>query len=296
MAEGWSVGVVDDLSSGRPENVPAGVELLQADVRSPEARDFFFRFKPEAVAHLAAQASVAKSVTDPGLDAAINIEGTLAVAAACREAGVSRLVLASSAAVYGAPAYLPVDEAHPTVPLSPYGVSKLAAEHYVRVLSELAGASWVVLRYGNVYGPRQDALGEAGVVAVFVSKLVAGEAFPVHGDGQQSRDFVYVQDVAAATARAMAVEAAGGNVLNVAAGSATTVLELARALWAAAGRSGQPRLAFGEVRPGDIRHSRLDPGRAERVLGWRPAVGLEAGLRQTLLWWQKVSAVREGAG
>lgn len=292
VAEGWQVGVVDDLSSGRPGNLPDEVELIRADVRSPEAARFITRFRPRAVAHLAAQVSVARSTADPAGDADVNVLGTVAVALACRGSGVQRLVFASSAAVYGTPAYLPLDEAHPTRPISPYGVSKLAAEHYVRVLAEAAGMSWVALRYANVYGPRQDAQGEAGVVAVFAGLLAAGgEALPVHGDGQQTRDFVYVGDVAEATVRAMSLEAAGGRVFNVGTGRATSVLELASALWTVAGRPGPAALALQAPRPGDIRHSRLDVRQASEVLGWRASVALEEGLRRTLLGLRRGDAV-----
>lgn len=283
VAEGWRVGVVDDLSSGSASRVPPEAELVAADVRSPQARDFVVRFRPHAVAHLAAQVSVARSVGDPVLDADVNVVGTIAILLASREAGVRRVVFASSAAVYGAPAYLPIDEGHPTRPLSPYGISKLAGEHYVRVLAEAWGAGWVVLRYANVYGPRQDAQGEAGVVAVFADRVVRGEgALPVHGDGLQTRDFVYVGDVAEATLRAMTLDAAAGRILNVGTGQETSVLELAEAIWRAAGRQGPLPVEHQPARPGDIRHSRLDVRQAADGLGWRASVGLEEGLRRTL--------------
>lgn len=291
LAEGWQVGVVDDLSSGRADRLPAEAEVALADVRSEAARAFIVRFRPQAVAHLAAQVSVARSVREPELDADVNVRGTVAVARACREAGVRRLVFASSAAVYGAPRYLPLDEAHPACPTSPYGVSKLAGEHYVRVLAEEAGMDWVALRYANVYGPRQDDRGEAGVVAVFAGVLArGGDSLPVDGDGLQTRDFVYAGDVAEATVRAMAVEGAAGRVINVATGRATSVRELAEAIWSASGREGPARVVHRPPRPGDIRHSRLDVRQAARVLGWRPTVSLEEGLRRTLAAWHRGGA------
>ena len=283
LAEGWRVGVVDDLSSGRVSRVPPEVELAAVDVRSPQARDFIRSFRPRAVAHLAAQVSVARSVGDPLLDADVNVGGTIAILLASREAGVRRVVFASSAAVYGAPAYLPLDEGHPSRPLSPYGISKLAGEHYVRVLAEASGVGWVVLRYANVYGPCQDAHGEAGVVAVFADRVVRGDrVLPVHGDGLQTRDFVYAGDVAEATLRAMTLESASGRILNVGTGRGTSVLELAQAIWRAAGREGPVPVEHQAARPGDIRHSRLDVSQAAQALGWQATVELEEGLRRTL--------------
>ncbi|MBE3599420.1 MAG: NAD-dependent epimerase/dehydratase family protein [Limnochordaceae bacterium] len=293
-ADGWRVGVVDDLSTGRAANVPASCELIRADVRSPEAGRFIETFGAEAVAHLAAQVSVAASVRDPGHDLSVNVLGTVAVVQACARGGVRRVVLASSAAVYGMPACLPVDERHPLLPVSPYGASKLAAEHYLRVMAQQAGIGWVALRYANVYGPRQSADGEAGVVARWMALLEAGRPLVVHGDGQQSRDFVFVDDVAEATARALTAETACNCALNIGTGLASRVLDLADALWSAAGKEGPPPLTFAPPRPGDIRHSRLDARKAERLLGWRARISLEQGLRQMVARRQAARAAGEG--
>lgn len=285
VAEGWRVAVVDDLSSGRAHNVPPEAELLQADVRAGEAYDFVLRFRPGALAHLAAQVSVARSVSDPALDASVNVLGTLRMVQAAAEAGADRVVLASSAAVYGRPRRLPIDEEHPLDPVSPYGASKLAAEVYARVLMAGSAADWVVLRYANVYGPRQDARGEAGVVAAFADRLRAGLPLIIHGDGEQSRDFVYVEDVAEATLRAMSAEGARGKTLNVGTGTACTVRELARRIWEAAAGTGPVPVQLAPPRPGDIRDSMLARRRAAEALGWWPRHDLDEGLRRTIAYW-----------
>ena len=282
-AEGWAVAVVDDLSRGRAEFVPPDVELVVADVTGPRARAFIESFRPHVVVHLAAQVSVAASVDDPEADARANVLGTLAVGRAALQAGAGRFVMASSAAVYGAPVRLPVDEEeHPLQPQSPYGVSKLAGEHYARVLAQQAAREWCVLRYANVYGPRQRADGEAGVVAIFAEAARRGAPLPVHGDGEQTRDFVFVEDVAEATLRAAEHPAGAGQVFNVATGQETRILDLACAVWRAAGRQGEVALAFGPPRPGDVRRSVLRAEKARRLLGWVARVGLSEGLARTL--------------
>lgn len=281
-AEGWRVGVVDDLSRGRAQYVPPEAELVVAPVQGERAARFVESFRPQAVVHLAAQVSVARSAEDPPGDAQANVLGTIAVAQACARAGVRRLITVSSAAVYGSPRCLPVGEDHPLEPLSPYGVSKLAAEHYTRVLAEQAGLEWCVLRYANVYGPRQDAQAEAGVVAAFAGAALRGEPLTVHGDGRQTRDFVYVGDVAEATLRALSVPGAGGRVLNVGTETEVSILELAEAIWRAAGRTGEVPRVHTAPRPGDIRRSVLACGQAARVLGFRASVPLPEGLSRTL--------------
>ncbi|HEY8486515.1 MAG TPA: NAD-dependent epimerase/dehydratase family protein [Limnochordales bacterium] len=281
-AEGWAVAVADDLSRGRQSAVPPDAELWVVDVGTARFAELVAAFRPDVVVHLAAQVSVAASVEQPQEDARRNVLGTVAVARAAWQAGARRLVAASSAAVYGIPHRLPVPEEHPLQPLSPYGVSKLATEQYVRVLAEQAGREWCVLRYANVYGPRQRSEGEAGVVAVFARAALRGQSLPVHGDGGQTRDFVFVADVAEATLRAACVPRAAGQVFNVGTGRETAVLELARRLWAAAGRDGEVPLRFEPPRPGDVRRSVLDVGRAARELGWQARVELERGLVLTL--------------
>ncbi len=282
VGEGFQVAVVDDLSRGREQWVCSQAELVVAPVQGEQAARFVESFRPQAVVHLAAQVSVPHSAEDPQADADVNVIGTIRVARACARAGTRRLVFISSAAVYGSPLWLPVSEDHPLRPLSPYGVSKLAAEHYTRVLAEQSGLEWCVLRYANVYGPRQDACSEAGVVAAFASAALSGRPLTVHGDGHQTRDFVYVGDAVEATLRALTVAGAGGHVLNVGTETEVSILELADAIWRAAGRQGEALRVHTPPRPGDVRRSVLACGEAARVLGFRASVSLAEGLSRTL--------------
>src|SRR5574337_541060 len=213
LAVGHAVAVVDDLSTGRKEFVNPGATLHVADVRSPELAKVFESERPEAVIHLAAQMDVRRSVEDPALDAAINVGGTLNLLFGCRHRKVARVVYASTGgAVYGDTATLPTPEDHPTRPASPYGISKLVGEHYLRCWEALYGVRGIALRYANVYGPRQNPLGEAGVVAIFAHRLLAGEPITINGDGEQTRDYVYVEDVVEAALRALERPDASGAV------------------------------------------------------------------------------------
>src|SRR3954453_15059589 len=204
VERGDDVTVVDDLSTGRRENLegalPRGTRLVEADIRDPEAlRAIFADVRPEAAFHLAAQIDVRKSVADPAFDAAINVGGTINVLAAAHEAGVPRVVNTSSGgAIYGEAQTIPAPEDHPVAPEAPYGLSKFCAEHYCAIYQRMHGISTVSLRYGNVFGPRQDPLGEAGVIAIFCGKLIDGEQPVIFGDGRQTRDYVYISDVVAA--------------------------------------------------------------------------------------------------
>lgn len=278
VAGGAQVLVLDDLSRGRKGFVNPRASFVRADLAAPEAAEAVLRFGPEVVFHLAAQASVPASLADPVADARTNVLGTLNLLEACRRAGTRKVVYASSAAVYGDPRYLPIDEQHPLSPLSPYGVSKYTVELYLGVYQAMHGLDWTVLRYANVYGPRQDALGEGGVVAVFVERLRRGEPLDVFGDGEQTRDFIYVGDVV--RANLAAAYAGSGRVLNIGTGRATSVNTLIAELAALAGRPLKAR--YLPARPGDIRHSYLANGEARRSLGWEPAVALTEGLRMTV--------------
>ncbi|MGB9803655.1 SDR family oxidoreductase [Desulfofundulus sp.] len=281
---GADVAVLDDLSRGSLSNLHPAASLYHGDIRDEEfVRETLAQFRPLVVIHQAAQVDVRASLDDPARDAAVNIGGTINLLEACRRTGVEKVVYASSAAVYGDPLYLPVDEEHPVRPLAGYGISKHTVEHYLEAYRGLYGLDYTVLRYANVYGPRQDAAGEGGVVAVFVHRLLRGDVPCIFGDGEQTRDFVYVGDVAAANLAA--VKKGGGRVLNVSTGRATTVNELYVLLQQLTGC--RAKAHYRPPRPGDIRHSYLSCSLAREVLGWQPRTDLAAGLRLTVEWYRK---------
>jgi UDP-glucose 4-epimerase len=287
LARGDEVTVVDDLSTGRRENLEgalaAGATLAEADIRDRAAVEgIATEARPEVVFHLAAQIDVRKSVADPAFDASINVGGTANVLEAARAAGAGRVVFTSTGgAIYGEGdgQDLPLSEDAPLAPEAPYGQSKFAAEGYLSLYERLYGLSSVSLRLGNVYGPRQDPLGEAGVIAIFCGRLRAGERPTVFGDGRQTRDYIYVGDVVAAALAAAGSEATGA--INVGTGVETDVLELVRQLGELGGADGfEPELA--PARTGEVQRISIDPSRAERELGWTAQTGLEDGLRLTL--------------
>jgi UDP-glucose 4-epimerase len=278
VARGDEVHVLDNLSSGRPENVPAGAELHEADVRDPAA--VFDAVRPELVFHLAAQASVSVSVKEPEFDAQVNVLGTVAVLESARKHGAQVVFSSTGGAIYGE-CDTPADETWERRPLSPYGTSKLAGEEYLASWNRLHGTRHVALRYGNVYGPRQDPHGEAGVVAIFLRAVADGRRPTIFGDGSQERDYVYAGDVARATLAATKLD---GGVINIATGTPTSVLQLVDAMRRATGREIDPE--HGPERLGDLQRSVLDASLAARELGWRPEVSLEDGLRET---WQYFS-------
>ena len=288
LARGDAVTVVDDLSTGRRGNLDgalaAGAELVELDIREGAAlAEATAAAAPEAVFHLAAQIDVRKSVADPAFDAAVNVGGTANLLEAARSAGSPRVVsISTGGAIYGEGEGqdLPLGEDAPIAPLSPYGQSKHAAEGYLALYERLYGISGVSLRLGNVYGPRQDPLGEAGVIAIFCGRLRAGERPTVFGDGRQTRDYIYVGDVVGAALAAAGSDARGA--INIGTGVETDVLELAARLGelGEAGDSFEPQLA--EARAGEVQRISIDPARAERELGWRPATSLDEGLRLTL--------------
>jgi len=286
VERGDQVLVYDDLSTGRRENLGAaldsGADLVQAGITDSDAvANAFARFEPQLVFHLAAQIDVRRSVADPIFDVGINVGGTISLLDAARRHGVDRFVLASTGgAIYGEGAgrELPFDEDAACRPDAPYGQSKLAAEGYLGLYRRLYGLETVALRLGNVFGPRQDPFGEAGVVAIFAGSLLEGRRPSVFGDGEQTRDYVYAGDVAAAF---LAATTAGGEgPYNIGTGTETSVLELGRRIAAACGVEFDPEIA--PPRLGEIRRAAIDPRRAERELGWRAERGLEAGLELTV--------------
>jgi UDP-glucose 4-epimerase len=287
LARGDEVTVLDDLSTGRRENLEAagagGAELLELDVREGDrVRDAVAGARPDVVFHLAAQIDVRRSVADPAFDASINVGGTANVLEAARVAGARRVVFTSTGgAIYGEGEgqQLPLGEEAPIAPLSPYGQSKFAGEGYLALYERLHDLAGVSLRLANVYGPRQDPLGEAGVVAIFCGRLRGGERPTVFGDGRQTRDYIYVGDVVAA--HLAAADSAAGGAFNVGTGVETDVLSLVKRLRGLSGAGGfEPE--FAPPREGEVQRIAIDPARAARELGWRPKTGLEEGLRLTL--------------
>ncbi|MBI4634846.1 MAG: GDP-mannose 4,6-dehydratase [Candidatus Rokubacteria bacterium] len=282
VADGHTVAVVDNLSTGRREDVNPAARLFVWDIRSARLGAALASARPDAVVHLAAQAVVPRSLDDPLFDASVNVLGTLALLEGCRRAGTRRFVYASTGgAGYGDTDVLPTPEDHPARPASPYGVSKIAAERYVECWAGLAGIRPLTLRLANVYGPRQNPHGEAGVIAIFAHRLLRGESCVVNGDGEQTRDYVYVADVADAVARALEKPEACG-IVNIATGVETTVNEVYRRLARAAGVSIPAR--HGPPKPGEQRRSVLEVTRAKTLLGWTPMTTFDEGLRRTLAW------------
>ena len=282
LAKGHRVTAVDDLSHGKREAVPDGVELVVLDVRDPKLMTEMEKRRPDAVVHLAAQMDVRKSVADPLFDASVNVLGTLSALESARRAVVRRFVFASSGgAVYGEQDVFPASEAHARRPASPYGASKLCGEEYVELYRRAHGMSTLCLRYANVYGPGQDPLGEAGVVAIFLHQLLEGRTPRINGDGLQTRDFVYVEDVA--RANLLGVESAASGALNIGTAREANIVQLAENLVKA---TGGPKPTHGPPAPGEQRRSVIDPAAAKKALGWEPRVGFEEGLERTAEWFK----------
>jgi len=280
VAQGAEVAVVDSLVHGAKENVAAGAELHVGDIREP-LDDLFDAVRPEAVLHLAAQADVRVSVARPVDDAEVNVLGTVRILEGARKHGAQVVFSSTGGAIYG-DCTKSAPEDSPCEPLSPYGTAKLAAEEYLRAYNRLYGTRHIALRYGNVYGPRQDPHGEAGVVAIFLGALARGDQARIFGDGSQTRDYVYVGDVARATVAALGHE---GGVFNVGTGRETAVAELYELCARVAGSDLPAEHA--PARLGELQRSFLDPTLAAETLGFRAMVDLEDGLRSTWDWVQK---------
>jgi UDP-glucose 4-epimerase len=291
VAEGWEVTVVDDLSRGHQRNVPGGARFVKADIRSPEARELLATGRFDVLNHHAAQIDVRVSVDSPAHDADINLVGFVNLLEGAGAGGVRRVVFASSGGVvYGDPEVVPTPEPAPKGPISPYGVSKLSGEYYLRALGALRGFEGIAMRYANVFGPRQDPKSEAGVVSIFVSRLLDKQKLTVFGDGKQTRDYVFVKDVARANVLASrAAVPPGGDIdataFNIATGIQTSVIDLAGKVGGVMGV--KPELEFAPPRPGELFRSSLDIGKAKRVLGWSPSVAFDDGLRQLVEWFRK---------
>ena len=287
LARGHEVAIVDNLLTGKRENLPDNTVLYESDIRSRcNLVSIFREFGPEALAHQAAQMDVRRSVREPDFDADVNILGTVRLLQNCVEHGVRRVVFASTGgAIYGEQEKFPAPEDHPQYPISPYGVSKLAGERYLHYYSVQYGISAVALRYSNVYGPRQDPHGEAGVVAIFCTNLAADRVSTINGTGEQTRDYVYVGDVARANVLALENEVPSG-AYNIGTGAETSVNRLYELLQEIACKDLPPK--YGPAKPGEQLRSSVDSSRAGRVLGWRSEVDLYAGLDETLRFFSVV--------
>jgi UDP-glucose 4-epimerase len=280
---GHEVWALDDLSSGRRENLRPEVRLMVADIRSPEAARLVEAERFEVMCHLAAQMDVRRSVTEPRFDADVNVGGFLNLLEAARKSGVRKVVFSSTGgAIYGDQDVFPAPETHPTRPVSPYGVSKASGELYLGYYRAQFGLRSTALRYANVYGPRQNPHGEAGVVAIFSERLLKGQTCVVNGTGEQTRDFVFGPDVARANLLAATGDVEGP--VNIGTGIETDVNRLYALLARAAGVERPAEHA--PAKPGEQMRSSVDPARAAKVLGWRPAVPLEEGLRRTVDWFR----------
>ncbi len=284
IAEGFEVVIVDDLSNGREENIPGKAKFYKTDVRDRGLEDVFIAEKPDMVIHNAAQLSVRVSVEEPLLDAGINIIGGLNLIDICKKHNVKKIVFASSGGtVYGEQKVFPADESHPLGPISPYGVAKLATEHYLYYYLKIYGLEYIALRYANIYGPRQDPHGEAGVVAIFSNMMLAGEPPLINGDGRQTRDYVYVGDVVRVNIAAIKSDFVGP--INIGTGVETDVMALFNILKDASGRDIEEK--HGPAMKGEQMRSVLDNSLAGRVLGWKPEVSIEEGLKLTYKWFKE---------
>lgn len=282
ISEGHSVVVVDNLSTGSRENVNPKCTFFKADITGEGLAGLFNGIKPEVVIHHAAQVDVQVSQKEPVFDSTVNILGTLNVLKCCVNVGVKKIIYASSAAVYGAPQYLPIDEQHPVQPISNYGISKFTPELYIQAFHKNYGLNFTILRYANVYGPRQGLKGEGGVIYLFARQFQLGKPPVIFGDGKQTRDFIFVGDIV--QANVLALTKGDAETINIGAGVRVSVNELYeqyKKIWGT-----DLPAQFAAPRSGDIDHSVFDIQRAHKVLGWRPSFFLEEGLRETVQYYK----------
>jgi len=287
LKEGMEVVVVDDLSHGKKENIPQGAKFYQTDICELKAlEEIFEKEQPELVNHHSAQIDVRKSVAEPVFDARVNILGSLNLLELSRKYQVKKFIFASTGgALYGEQEEFPAKEDHPIRPVSPYGVAKASVELYLYYYYQVHGLEYVSLRYSNVYGPRQDPFGEAGVVAIFCQKLLCGETPIINGSGEQTRDFVYVKDVVRANLSALKPGLVGA--FNISTGKETTINQLYQIITRIAGKNLKP--VYGPAKPGEAFRSCLDNSLAQKTLGWKPEVKLEEGLKFTLKYFSKIT-------
>jgi len=288
-AAGHDVAILDNFwphGGGRRANVNPKAQLFDLDIRDRAVAEICARFRPDAISHHAAQHSVAVSTRDPLYDADVNVRGLINVLEAAAAAQVRKVIFASSAATYGTPRHLPVDEGHPQMPESPYGISKMAGEHYLRFYAAARGVRFTALRYGNVYGPRQDPNGEAGVIAIFCTRILNGRPIRIDWDGEQQKDYVYAADVAAANL--LALDRADGESINIGTGVGTSVNALHRAISQSVRRDVSVERA--PKREGDVRTCVYAIGKADASLGWRPRTALFDGIGETIAYFRSVPA------
>lgn len=282
IARGDQVAIIDNISTGKETHIHPDASFYRLDLTSDRLLGVLQKEEPEVVIHQAAQVHVTTSVENPVYDATNNIIGTINLLEACRLTGVKKVVYASSAAVYGNPEYLPIDEQHPIHPLSGYGISKFTPEHYLAVYHHLYGIQYTILRYANVYGIRQDPRGEGGVISIFVDKILSDQPLTIFGDGEQTRDYIYVEDVAKANLAAIA--AGDGEIVNIGSGISTSLNDVVKLFHSISGK--QLQVDYGSERPGDIKHSYFNIKKARSVLSWEPTISLAQGLRHTYEYYQ----------
>ncbi len=286
LEEGHEVLIIDDLSTGLAENLPKAAQFIKCDIRdSQSVNRIISDFKPDVINHHAAQIDVRKSVIDPMLDAEINIVGTLNLIESAIKGGVRKFIFASTGgAIYGEPEIIPADEATEPYPISPYGTSKHAVEKYLGYYNYVHGLDYVALRYANVYGPRQNPHGEAGVIAIFCNRILSDSPCTIFGDGSQTRDYVYVGDVAKANILGLSAPV---GCYNIGTGIETSVNDLISELKKSSGRDFE--VIHGDERPGEVQSISLEVALAEKTLGWRPEVGLSEGIKKTWDWFNEGS-------
>lgn len=281
IKKGYSVAVVDNLSTGKKENINQKANFYRADIRDSDVSEIFKKEKPKAVFHYAAQIDVRKSMADPVSDANINILGTLNILENCKKFKVKKIIFASSVGVYGEVKKLPIKENNPPNPISPYPITKLTVEKYLSYYQE-QGVDFVSLRYSNIYGPRQSAEGEGGVVAIFTDRILNGENPIIYGNGRQTRDFLYVEDAAAAAIKAL--KAPPSSIFNIGANKEISINNLLKLLSLIANKKIKP--IYKPLRRGEIIKSRVDFSKAKKEISWEPKYNLEKGLKETLKWHQ----------
>ncbi|AGB42250.1 UDP-glucose 4-epimerase [Halobacteroides halobius DSM 5150] len=295
IAKGDRVIVVDNLSTGKKENLNPQAEFYQLDIRD-DLTEVFENYQIDYVIHQAAQIDVQQSLEQPDFDSDVNITGTVNLLEYCRQYDVEKIVYASSAAVYGQPEYLGVDEEHPVNPISYYGISKHTPEHYLKVFHQLYDLDYTILRYANAYGIRQDPKGEGGVISIFVDKFLQGEQPIIFGDGEQTRDFVYVDDIAEANLAAL--EHGSGEIINISCNIQTSINDLVATMNQITGLD--LKTVYQGARSGDIRDSYLVNDKAQDILDWEPQYDLQTGLKETFAYYrdqynlnQEIAATKE---